>query len=135
MAGESQKYSDEYLRQLSRQFMRRLMDQALLPNLELLVRIRDAGDIAVAVFEMNENNKGILPPMGWDGKAVVFPLPNDYRKRLAAISDTVTAAWLMREPSKVLRVLVWTGIGSLLLNIAPKRGYWLEPGSLDDEFV
>ncbi len=115
--------------------MRRVMDEGIRPHSEALARIALARDVAVAVFEVNDRNKWVLRTMGWDGRAAVFPMPNDYRKRLARISDTVTAAWLTRDPANVARVFVWSGIGTILLNFALKRGWWIEPGSLADEFV
>jgi len=114
---------------------RRLLNEGVKPYAEELAPILAAGKIAIVVFEPNESAKPVFRAMGWDGKAAVFPMSNAVRERLAKI-DTVTAAWVNRKPKPTVgRLFVCSGIGTLLVNSAPGRGFWIEPGSLESEWV
>jgi len=111
----------------------RLREKALIPHAGELARILQQGKIAVVVFELNETVKDSLFPLGWDGKTAVFPMSRDISRRYARLSDPVTAAWLRRDASPIGRILVFWGLGSLLMNWTPERGLWVEPGSIETE--
>jgi hypothetical protein len=127
---------DETIDQETKDFNRRLMDEAIIPNCRELAKIALEGNIAVVVFEIDDSAKPALWGAGWDGKATVFPMLNSFRTELAQVTDAVTASWLTRQVSKrFCRMFVFFSTGSLLINFTPQRGYWVEPGSLEEDWV
>lgn len=76
----------------------------------------------------------MLAGCGWDGHAAVFAMRKEVVKPFAhglrLMFDDVSARWPEREPgSEPARIYVVARGGSLLLNLHPERGLYLEPGS------
>ena|ERR1044071_1867872 len=116
--------------------MQPIIDNCFVPNADVLAGIIGRGEIAVAVYDLDEADafmQQAVRDIGWDGTSAVFRLLARHRKRLIEHSeeyaDHVTARWL--RGARTGRIFLWTGRGTLLINYQPGVGYSLEPGSLD----
>lgn len=117
---------------MAERMWQRLTDKGLIPHASELAPLLGPGKVAVLVFEPNDTVKDALFPLGWDGKAAVFQMSKSVARRYAKLSDPVTAAWLMRDSSPG-RLLVFWGLGSVLMNWTPGRGLTIEPGSIETD--
>jgi hypothetical protein len=121
--------------------LNRLLEEGIKPHARTLAEIAAAGNVAIVVFDLAADDdllQAAARAAGWDGRTAVFPMARDYKEQLAMEGDAVTAAWLTREPSpdpssRVLRIFVFTGRATFLVNYVPGRDYSFEPGSLDSE--
>lgn len=114
----------------SQDALNRLLKKGVHPHTDALAQIAVDGDVAVVVFEPAAPAKEAARKLGWDGKSPVFRLPSSKHAELGK-ADHVTAAWLQRRDEGVSRMFVIMHEGTLLVNFAPERGYWVESGSTD----
>ena len=117
-----------------------IMDQAvnglLYPNQEKLVNLGMEGKLAVAVMNPKGAGKRALKALGWNGRSKVFGVPKDKALQFLGKADAVTGPWITRERAYSMPVLLFTGKGTLLLNlVAGEDGInvEVEPGSLDKD--
>lgn len=116
--------------------MEPIIEACFTPNAYALASIIGGGQVAVAVFKLDEGDalaQQAARDIGWDGSSAVFPLSRDHKQRIidrsVELGDPLTAQWLRGERNG--RIFLWTGRGTVLVNFEPGRGYSLEPGSND----
>lgn len=120
----------------SRILMERIFLEGIKPHAPAIAKIALRGDIAVVVFEVEEELKEALRNLGWRGEAV-FALNREHAERMAAAAkcDAVTAAWLRRHVKNEARIFLWVHYGTLLVNYLPGTGFSFEAGSTDREVL
>lgn len=112
----------------------RILAEGVKPYGRRIANVTADGSIAAVVFEPKGDVEKFARKLGWEKyhPVPVFRLSPEIMANMAA-ADRVTAAWLARSDKSIARIIVFTGLGSLLLNFEPSRGYWLEPESTDGE--
>jgi len=126
-------------RESSAEYMNRLLDDGIKPHVFQLSRIISDGDVAVVLFEPCEEAKEAATELGWDGQSHVFRMSNRIRRRYIEIlrkkcpEDKITPRWL--DSKNIGRIFCLVTKGSLLVNLDFGRGYSIEPGSLDREWM
>lgn len=122
----------------TREIMQRILSQGIVPFTPQLISIWNKGLVAFVGFEMRPftmkawrtlfpkwNKRRDAPVIGVSGK--------EYASRVEC--DPVTRNFLVRERTDDYPVFLFTGEGTLLLNFHPDRGFSIEPGSTDDEYL
>ena len=107
------------------------LQAAVLPHAQAILDNAFNGQVTIVVSDPGALVRKAAQDAGWDGKAACFPMPEEFRKKLAHDSDEITAAWLERG-GQIARVFVMMGNGTFLLNFTESRGWHLEPDSLGE---
>lgn len=111
-----------------------ILNHGIKPHADAIAEIVADGDIAVVVYRLRPDAERHARALGWDGVSPVFEMSEATRVRMIASSETIAdhlkARWLRsHQPG---RILVLTGVGSLLVNIDEKNGFSIEPRSTDE---
>jgi hypothetical protein len=90
--------------------------------------------VAVMVLEPDEETRKFLARTGWNGDTVLG-WTDDFHRKLAKHSDPTTRRWMLRKRGdKEIGVFLFMYNGTLLLNFN-ERGWQVEPGSQDYEWM
>jgi hypothetical protein len=118
---------------VTRKLFEHLIEDGIGPNLDAISEIAGRDELPVLVFELNDAVREDIQALGWKGESV-FAMAKPKAARVFRDVDAVTAPWILRpHPIDGFHLLVFTGLGSLLVNWDPKVGFRLEPGSTDRE--
>jgi hypothetical protein len=115
---------------------RRFLEQAIKPYAtEIAECCVGHGGLAVVVHAPDASVRDVLRKHGWDGEKV-WAMPETLRQALA-YSDHVTGPWLERpwDEGDPLRIFLFSGSGTALLNFDPAAGWSVEPGSTDTSVI
>jgi len=113
-----------------------MVEAALKPHLGAILKAHFHETVAVIVHELDPTVHDAARSLGWDGSSSIFELGFDERLGFAHRAwtgdspDPITAGWLMRKGGDA-RALVFVEHGSFLINFHPRRGFYVEPGSLE----
>jgi hypothetical protein len=110
------------------------LQAAVLPHHQAILDSAFAGLVTIVVSDPGALARKAAQEAGWDGKRACFPMPEEFRKRLANDSDPITAAWLERG-GQIARVFVMMGKETFLLNFTESLGWHLEPDSKGREGI
>ncbi len=126
--GQSRKLSPEE----SKALWYKIYTEALLPNREAILKIVNAGEIAVVTWDLHSTCIEGAQDLGYDGETPVFRMKNRsmFAEELRRVRDYVSARWLTRDSKD--RVFLMAQLGTFLLNLTEK-GFTVEPGSMDHE--
>jgi hypothetical protein len=123
-------------RERQRRHMQRILDEGIKPHATRIAEVCFGnGGLAVVVFELDEKSQSGLRQHGWRGEPV-FPMPETMRRALTE-TDHITGPWVAQRwrDGDPLRILLVVHQGSLLVNYALGRGFYIEPGSTDAEVI
>jgi hypothetical protein len=126
--------SGEEALRATRTILERLAREGIVPNVDSILAITKAGDLPVLVFEPGEKVAADLKKgLGWSGNGV-FGVPKWIFAEALQGVDPQASRWVVSEPPEGgFRLFVYINDGTLLMNWAPGRGLWLEPGSYGPE--
>ncbi len=118
-------------RQLER-LLRRLHDEVIGLNTDLIHAIVDRGAVACAVLDVSPEAKTALRALGWDGASVVFELDHIALSRLARAFESdgrkAGAHWLRTRRGR--RVLLFLSGATVCFNLSDDGEMTVAPGTL-----
>lgn len=119
--------------------LQRILDEAIRPYPDAILAVWQERDVAVAFFEVApEIRERTMRAFGWDGEPGVVGMSEPVAAAIAAgceeRGDHVTARWLTGKRIGRILVVAHRG-GTLLFNHEVGKGYSIEPGQFDREWM
>jgi hypothetical protein len=117
-------------------YLERILEEGIKPCAAMISEIAEGGGIAVLVYKATgKSAKHAIRKMGGSGLHThAFRLSSEYTSVIAS-SDHVTRQWVARSEDGLAKILVISGHGTLLVNFHRERGFWIEPGSADEQVL
>jgi hypothetical protein len=123
----------------SKELLTRILEKGIKPHAEAISRASLAGEVSVVFYEIQIGEPALvsaLRSLGWrGGTSECVRLSRTRAERLADNLPPVDSASKWLRGHRPGRIFAFTGKGSICVNFRPERGYWLEPGTLEREWL